>query len=223
MCADDVALLFCDLGSCHHTAGRGSDLPGQSFVGKQVGTIREDVDDETRVTDRHYLQELAPGFCGHGQCHDAFLVLTETQLTRRAEHPLRCLAANLPLLDFHASGKHSAYRSERIKRVGSNVGSAADDIEQRSTSSVDLGKPEVIGVGVLFHLDHPSDQHIAQILPKRNEVVNGRTSRREQVAQLGGTQRERHERAQPLVRRVHRSAAPAKAMDGQDSEKRRSH
>jgi hypothetical protein len=53
--------------------------------------------------------------------------------------------------------------------------------------------------------DHASNHDVAQVFPQRDEIIDRGAARSEKIAQLRRCEGERDERAQPLVRGVHRA------------------
>src|SRR5256714_2789758 len=147
-------------------------LAGKTLVRQKVWPIWKDIDHKSRVADRHGVEKPGPGLGGNSQRHDAFVILTESQLFRRAEHALGSLAANFSLLYFDAPRQSGAHRCEWVESVGRDVGGATDDVENRSATGVDLRQPESIGVRMLLDLDHPADDDVAQIFPECNQIIH---------------------------------------------------
>ena len=214
MGADDERLLLGDLRARHRAARRGCDLAREPFVREEIRTVRQNIDDKPSIANRHHVGELGPRLRNHGERHDALVVLPEPKLAWRAEHPFRCLAANLFLLDFY-SAQHRADGRERIKRVDAYVRCTAYHVQHRAASGIHFREPEVIGVGVPCSFDDAADHDVAQVLAQWNEIIHRRASRREEIPQLRWREAERDERTQPFVRGVHGLEALTEAFIGQ--------
>src|SRR5690348_850084 len=179
-------------------------------MGEQVRAVRHHIDYETRIADRHGV-EKGGARCGIDvQLEDALVLVSEAELARRAEHPIRGLAPNPSPLDLHPVRHHRPARRERIQRVGLHVRRAANDVEQSAGAGIDLRHPEVIRVRVRTRLDDPTDHDRGEVRAERVELVDGRYTRGDQVAQPGRCLIERHERPEPLVRDVHSATCSRK-------------
>ena len=94
-----------------HPAGvatKGGDFARHSHVRQQVRTIRQHVEIQSRVGNRQHVEQRRAR-CGlRLERENAIVLLAEAKLTRRAEHAVAGLAANLPLLDLEAAGHDGA-------------------------------------------------------------------------------------------------------------------
>jgi len=70
-------LFLRDFGPAHGTASCGGDLASESFVREEIGTIRQHIDYEAGVADRHRIQEPGSRLGDERERHDAFGVRAE--------------------------------------------------------------------------------------------------------------------------------------------------
>ena len=187
----------------HRYATEGGDFAGHAEMRQQVRAVGQHVEQEPRVAHRHDVEQRGAGGCDHVERQDALVLLAEAELARRAEHPVGCEAADLPLLDPGPSRHHGATAGKRIERPSGDVRRSAHDVEQRAAAVVHLVVRE-LRVGNPLALDHPSDDDWREIGPQSFDPVERRHMGGEEFAHGRRRERMRHEGAQPVVGNVHR-------------------
>ena len=183
------------------------DLARHAVVREQVGAIREHVDVVLHVADGDRLEERRPGGDIDVEGEHAVMILAEAEFARRAEHPARDLAANLPALDedppLVAGGHDGADAGKGIHRPLDHVRRAAHDIHQLPAPVIHLGDPEVVGVGVAPGGDHARHDDAREVGAQPLHPVDGGHVRGDERAQRVGGERVRDEGPQPFMRDQH--------------------
>ena len=85
------------------------------------------------------------------------IVFGEAKLFARAHHAVGRKAAQLSFLNVDAVGKMRVVQSTGNQRALKDVLCAGDDLDAFLFTDVDLADPELIGVGMMLHLEHFSD------------------------------------------------------------------
>jgi hypothetical protein len=65
-----------------------------------------------------------------------------------------------------------------------HIGSAADDLERRPAAGIHQAERQSIGMGMLLHLEHSRDNHVAQILMDRHDTIDRGDLAREPVGDV---------------------------------------
>ena len=73
---------------------------------------------------------------------------------------------------------------ERIQLAGGDVRRAAHDVEQRARAGVHLGDVQVIGVRMRRFFDDARDDDLREVGAQRDQLVDRRDVRRDELAQL---------------------------------------
>src|SRR2546426_3262776 len=101
------------------------------------------------------------------------MVDAEAELFGGAEHAVRLDAADLAALEPQPARESGADWCEGIRLPRLHIGRAADDFEGGAAARVHQTERQAIGVGMLAHLEHPRDEHVAQILMNGHDAVHG--------------------------------------------------
>ena len=186
----------------------GADLARDPGDRQAVGPVRRDLELEDRVRKPGVLGEgHAHGRIG-GQDHQPFVVVAEPQLTRRAVHAARLDAAQLGLLDGHAVGQRRADERDRHLVAGLEVLRAAHDLQRLLAADVDLGDPELVGLGVLRLLDDLTDDDVVERSTGTLGGLDGRAGQVEPIDEFRQRDRYFDEFFEPLERNEHLRVLP---------------
>src|SRR6478735_8285868 len=120
-------------------------LARHTLVAEEVGAVRGDVDDDAVVADRDRLRQRGAGGRVDVELEESVGVLAEPELLGGAEHPLRELTADLPLLEEEAAGEGRPHPREGILLPRRHVGGAADHLLPGLGPVVDRGDAEPVG------------------------------------------------------------------------------
>ena len=184
-------------------AVRDRELPGNSLVAKEVGTVGRDVEDETGIRQRHGLEQRRARRGVGGKLPEALMVVAESQLARGAKHPLGDFTAQLALLDAKAAGQRGTYRREGIPPPRGDIGRAADDMAPGPRAVVHDADPEPIGIGMLHCRFDEADDDVPQLGMERLDGVSRRAEGAQPVRDFGGVERAAEELREPVDGDVH--------------------
>ena len=87
------------------------------------------------------------------------MVVAEPELLRRAEHAVAHLAADLAPFEREAAGQRRARRRVRHDHARDDVRRAADDTGLGPAPVVDVDQRQLVGVGMLHHVEHARRDH----------------------------------------------------------------
>ena len=199
-----------DVGELEVRAGHRGDLTREPEVREEIGAVRQHVHDEAHVAERHRLEQGRPRCRVDQQFEDALVLLAEPELSRRAEHAVGRLPADLALLDLEAARHDGSGRRERIEFARGDVRRATHDVEQLAGAHVHLRQVKMVGVGMRTLLDDARDDDPREIGAQWHELLDGRRVRREQIAQLERRLRRVEECVQPFDGGVHSATCSRK-------------
>ena len=188
-----------DLGQLPRPRGDRGKLARNAEMREQVGAVGADVDDQTRVPDGHDREQRCARLRHNVELEYALMVIPQAELFCRAQHAVRDDTADLSTLDRHAVRQRCPDRGEWIHATRRDVRRAAHDLEQFPATRVDLGGPQVVRVRMRLHFCDPRDDDGSEVRSQRDELLDRRGMRREQVAKAFRRCIDRDERAQPLV------------------------
>ena len=185
---------------------RRRELAGHTAMAQEIGTVGVDLEDDLVVGDGQGVEKPRPRCRRRLKLQNAVVVLSQTQLLRRAQHPVGLGAADLAPLELHAARQDGADRRERIDLSRLHVRRAADDFDRPARASgIDDADGQPVGVRVLFHLEHAGDEDVAQILVQRRDPLDRRDVGGEQPLHLARVERATQHCLQPTTREDHRT------------------
>ena len=145
----------------------------------------------------------------------AFVVVGELELARRAQHAAALDAADLADLDPERLARALLRRrqlgaDQRARRLhaGAHVGRAADDGERLGRADVDLADAQAIGVRVRRDRQHLGDDDAAERRRDRAQVLDLEPGHRQPLGELGRADRRIAELAQPGFGELHVDGRP---------------
>src|SRR4029079_14399081 len=104
----------------------------------------------------------------------------------------------LSLLDLETARHRRTNARERVQRSSDDIRRSAHDIVEGRVARIDLRYPQMIGVWMRSGFDDSTNDYLSEILSKRDDIVDGRTSHCEQITQLRWRHIDIYEIAQPL-------------------------
>ena len=184
-------------------ARRGRDLAGDPEDREEVGAVRGDLDVQDRVVESERVLHVLTELELRRQDEDALVARGDPELHRRAEHPVRYDASDLPSGErLRQRRKGRARRGERNEIAGLHVANADDDL-LLPRPGLDARDAEVVGVGVVTHLDDARHDDTREPLPRAVHGSDLGAPIREELGELLGRQVGRDELAQPGVDDLH--------------------
>ena len=189
----------------HRHAEHRSDFARHAHVRQQVGTIRQHIEIQACIRNREHVEQRRAGRCLGVERKNAVMLLTESELTRRAQHPVARLSTDLALLDLESARHDRARTRERVLGADHHIWRATHHLEQRTTTVIDLGDPEVIGVGMASRFDHLRDHERGEFRTEALDVVERDTVTTQRIADLLRGAGVRYELLEPLMRNDHRA------------------
>ncbi len=139
----------------------GGKIAGDPFDAHRVGTVRQQVDLDDRVSEPEPGGETLPRRRGFRQFENAFGVFAEAEFGARTQHSMRLDAADDALAERHLLGRdESARRREDGLQPFPRIRRAADDLHQGAAADVDATYLKAVGVGVRPRLNDAGDDEI---------------------------------------------------------------
>ncbi len=162
----------------------GAHLARDPEQGGAVAAIGRDLEVEDGVAGPDHLGEGAPDRRRGVEHEDAGVVVAETELSRRANHPVRGDAADLRALDARAARELAPDQSDGNALAGGHVRRPAHDLERLADAHVDAAHGEAVGVGVLLtreHVAHAQRREIGAAALRRLDLEAARNQARHQL------------------------------------------
>ena len=135
-------------------------ITGDTDQTQTVGAVRRDADFDSVVVQLQISTDIGANGRVRRQFDDAVVIVGNTQLRERAEHPFRGLATQFGRFDFEITWQHSTYGRDSNFQSLTAVRRATDDIQQAIATDVDFGDTQLVGIGVLAAL-HDFTNHNA--------------------------------------------------------------
>jgi hypothetical protein len=124
------------------------------------------VDLDQRVRAAEHVDDGRAGLGRSVEHHDARVLVAQPELALAADHAERGLAAELALLDLGPVRHACADAGEDDVLPLSDVGSAADDLQQLARAVIDLAEAELVGLGVTTTFGDMAHDEGAQLRAK---------------------------------------------------------
>ena len=185
-------------------------LARNAEVREQVGTIGQHVEHDPRIADRYRTQERCSRRNVHVELQDAVVIFAESELTRRAEHPVGRLPADLSLFDLEPAGEHAPGGREWVQLSRGDIRRAAYDVEQLAGAHVHCRDVQVIGVGMRRRGDDARHHDRREVGAQCDELLDRRRVGRQQVTQFCRAARHIGECVQPVDGDVHSATCSRK-------------
>ncbi len=148
-------------------------LTGDAVDARQVGPVVARLDLEHGVRERQDVGERRARLERGVEEHDPRVVRAELDLVLREDHPVRQLAAHLPLLELEAVRDRGAGERHRDGRARAEVPRAADDLPRVALPHVDLAELQPVRVRVLDRLEDAADEEASQVAVRvRNAAMD---------------------------------------------------
>ena len=136
-----------------------------------IRAVRGDLAVEHRVRKPIVVDKGHTNWSIGGQDHDASVVRSQAKLALGAVHAARYNTAQLALLDANIAREHSTNQSNYNVVALLKVLSTADDLQglwrtrvaDVLLANVDLGYPEMVGVGVSFLLENTPSNNLVEV------------------------------------------------------------
>ena len=194
-----------DLGQLHRPAQHGGDLARHALVAQQVGSVGGHVKDELIVGDGHRIEKARAGGSRGVQLEEAGVILAQSELARRQQHPVGLDATNLAALELDPARERGAYGGEGVFPARLHVGRAAHHLERPADpAGVDEAQRQAVSVGVWLRLEHLGDEHVSQVLVHRHDGLHRRARHRQAFGDLARHQGAPQQRLEPPPRDDHR-------------------
>ena len=182
--------------------GQRRDLPGDAQHREAIGAVRRQLDREDLVFEVEHLTHVAPERRVGGQHEQSGVIVRQTELARRAEHPVRLDAAQRGLLDRDPRQLGPDERDRRL-HSGRDVRRAAHDRERAPLPRVHLAHGELVRVRVARDLEDLSDHDLRERRRDRVDRFDLEARHRQQVRERLRGQRRVDHRAEPAFRKLH--------------------
>ena len=187
-----------------------------------IGTVRCDLEVEHRVGHLHVLRERHTNGRVFGQDHDAIMTVADAELTLGAVHATAGHTAQLRLLDREVARQRRAHHGCNDMVASIEVLRAADDLQRLRVSiginiagtHVDLGDPQMIGVGMRRLLEHLGSDDILERIADLVDAFNTRARQIEAIAERLEVGRHVNVLVKPLERNFHDYSPPLRTDAG---------
>lgn len=188
-----VGLLHGDVGKHERRPGGRRHLPRHAVHGEEVGPVGGHLDVEDGVAQAERLADVVAGRHGRWKQQDSLVARRHGELHRRTHHPVRDDAADLARRDRLVERRHARPRPGEGNQVArAHVPHPHDDLPF-ARAGRHPGEAQLVGVGMVAHLEHARSDDPRQPLPRPKDVLDLGAARRQQLGELlrgqvGGTQ-----------------------------------
>ena len=134
----------------------GGNLARDPVDREQIRPVARRLEEQHLLDERQHVAERRPGL-GLGEHHDPGVVGAEGDLVLGENHPVRELAADLPLLELEPAREHRPGQRDGNRRTGAEVPGPADDLPRLALPHVDLAELEPVRIRMLVRLEHLAD------------------------------------------------------------------
>ena len=136
----------------------------------------------------------------------AAVIVRQTQLARRTQHPAALDATHLGDADLHAARQLGPRQRTRYLDPGGDVGCAADDLMRSRATDVHPAHRQLVGVRMALHLEHLRHHHLREGRRHRHALLHLESGHRQRMGECIAGERRIGVGPQPPFGEFHRRA-----------------